>query len=198
MTATDAGFEERGDSEFLFDFDQFERMDQAGIFSGVQGHVELIEGKIIHMAPASVDHGGVSATIVFAIMTALRGLSPQPALKVITNATLQIGQRSAPEPDVFVMRAGQSEKYAQAEQALLVVEVSISTRGNDLTVKSRLYARAGVPEYWVVEPESRTVNVLREPHPDGTWASTTTLKGEAASVSPLFAPQISIPLPELF
>lgn len=198
MTATNSGFEERGDSEFLFDFDQFERMDEAGIFSGVQGHVELIEGKIVHMAPASTDHGGANTDVVVAIETALRALAPRPALRVITNATLQIGRRSAPQPDVFVMRTGDTRKYAQAEQAVLVVEVSISTRGNDLTVKSRLYARAGVPEYWVVEPESRKVSVLREPRSDGTWASTTVLEGDGATASPLFAPQISIPLTELF
>ena len=198
MTATDAGFEERGDSEFLFDFDQFELMDQAGVFSGVQGRVELIEGKIIQMAPASTDHGGANADVVFAIESALRALSPRPALKVIVNATLQIGQRSAPLPDVFVMRRAEGEKYAQAEQAVLVVEISISTRGNDLTVKSRLYARAGVPEYWVVEPNARKVSVCREPQADGTWASTTVLEGDDAAVSPLFAPQISIALSELF
>jgi Uma2 family endonuclease len=198
MTATEAGFWERGDSEFLFDFDQFERMDQAGLFSDIQGHVELIEGKIIHMAPASMDHGGANADVVFAIKTALRTLAPQPALRVITNATLQIGRLNAPQPDVFVMRVGENGKYAQAEQAVLVVEVSISTRGNDLTVKGRLYARAGVPEYWVVEPEGRKVSIFRDPRLDGTWASTVVLEGEAAVVSPLFAPQISIPLSELF
>jgi len=197
MMATNSGFEERGDSEFLFDFDQFERMDQAGIFAGVQGHVELIEGKIVHMAPASTDHGGANTDVVVAIETALRALTPRPALRVITSAALQIGRRNAPQPDVFVMRTSDNGKYAQAEQAVLVVEVSISTRGSDLTVKSRLYARAGVPEYWVVEPESRKVSVLREPRPDGTWASATVLEGDAY-VSPLFAPQIHIPLSELF
>jgi Uma2 family endonuclease len=80
---------------------------------------------------------------------------------------------------------------------VLVVEISISTRGNDLTLKSRLYAEAGVLEYWVVEPESRKVTVHREPKPDGTWASVTVLEGDAY-VSPLFASQIHIPLSELF
>ena len=197
MTATDAGFWERGDSEFLFDFDQFELMDQAGVFDGVERRVELIEGKIIQMAPGSMDHGGVNAKAVFAIMAALRALSPRPALEVMTNATLQIGRRSAPLPDVFVMRTAGTGKYAQAEQAVLVVEVSISTRGNDLTVKSRLYARAGVPEYWVIEPGGRKLNVFREPKPDGTWASVTVLEGDA-HVSPLFSSETHIPLSELF
>jgi len=197
MTTMNAGFEERGDSEFLFDFEQFELMDQAGVFSGVQGRIELIEGKIIQMAPASIDHGSANADVVFAIESALRALSPRPALKVIVNATLRIGRHSAPLPDVFVMRKSEGENYAQAEQSVLVVEISVATRGRDLTVKSRLYAQAGIPEYWVVEPKARKVSVFREPQPDGTWALTTILEGDV-TVSPLFAPQISIPLSELF
>ena len=197
MTATNAGFEERGDSEFLFDFDQFELMDQAGVFNGVERRVELIEGKIIQMAPGSVDHGAANADVTFAIESALRALSPRPALRVLINATLQIGRRSAPLPDLFVVRAGEDGKYAQADQAVLVVEVSISTLKNDLTVKSRLYARGGIPEYWVVEPKTRKVTVHREPRADGTWASVTVLDGDAY-VSPLFSSEIHIPLSELF
>ncbi len=197
MTATNAGFEERGDSEFLFDFDQFELMDQAGVFNGVERRVELIEGKIIQMAPGSTDHGGVNAKAIFVIMSALRALSPRPALEVMTNATLQIGRRSAPLPDVFVMRAGEDGKYAQADQAVLVIEISVSTVKSDLTVKSRLYARGGIPEYWVVEPKTRKITVHREPRADGTWASLTVLEGDAY-VSPLFSSEIHIPLSELF
>jgi Uma2 family endonuclease len=198
MTATNSGFEERGDSEFLFDFDQFERMDEAGIFSGAQGHVELIEGKIIQMAPASADHGEVSGSIYYALKSASIAAGVEKLHRFIVHATLKIDEYSAPEPDILVIRAGEGEKYARAEQAVLVVEVSISTRENDLTVKSRLYAEAGVPEYWVVEPEARKLSIFREPRSDGTWASTTTLEGDATTVSPLFAPQISISLSELF
>jgi hypothetical protein len=50
----------------------------------------------------------------------------------------------------------------------------------------------------MVEPERRILRVFRDPRPDGTWASTTVLEGKQAAVSPLFAPQISIPLSELF
>jgi Uma2 family endonuclease len=192
-----AGFEERGDSEFLFDFDRFELMDQAGVFDGIDGRVELIEGKIIQMAPASSDHGEVSGGVFYALKSASIAAGVDKLHRFIIHATLKIGEHSAPEPDVLITRAGEHEKYAQAEQAVLVVEVSISTRENDLTVKSRLYAQAGVPEYWVVEPESRKLSVFRDPQPDGTWASVTVLEGDAHA-SPLFAPQISIPLSELF
>lgn len=197
MTTMDAGFEERGDSEFLFDFDQFELMDQAGVFNGVQGHVELIEGKIIQMAPASTDHGEVSGGVFYALKSASIAAGVDKLHRFIVHATLKIGEHSAPEPDVLVMRAGEHGKYAQAGQVALVVEVSISTRENDLAVKSRLYAKAGVPEYWVVEPESRKLSVFREPQPDGTWGSVTILEGDAY-VSPLFSSDIHIPLSELF
>lgn len=197
MTATDAGFEERGDTEFLFDFDQFELMDQAGVFKSVDGHVELIEGKIIQMAPASTDHGEASGDVLYALKSASIAAGVDKLHRFIVHATLKIGEYSAPEPDVLVTLASRQEKYAQAEQAVLVVEVSISTRENDLGVKSRLYAQGGVPEYWVVEPEARKVTVHREPKPDGTWASVTVLEGDAY-VSPLFSSQIHIPLSELF
>ncbi len=197
MTATNAGFEERGDTEFLFDFDQYERMDQAGVFDDVSGHVELIEGKIIHMAPASLDHGEVTINVGAALKNAIRGLLSPSALKVFAGSTLKLGRYSAPDPDVLVARAS-AGKYAEADAAVLVVEVSISSLGNDLTVKSRLYAKSGVPEYWVAEPEARRLTVFSQPHPDGGWGKTAVHEGEAAAVSPLFAPEVRIPLSELF
>lgn len=197
MTATSAGFEERGDTEFLFDFDQYERMDQAGVFDDVFGRVELIEGKIIRMAPASLDHGEISANAAFVLKSAIRKLSASTSLKVFVGSTLKLGRYSAPDPDVLVARAPEG-KYAEAEAAVLVVEVSISSLGNDLTVKSRLYAKAGVPEYWVAEPEARRLTVFSQPLPDGGWGETAVHEGDAAAVSPLFAPEVRIPLSELF
>jgi Uma2 family endonuclease len=198
MTATDAGFEERGDTEFLFDFDQFELMDKIGVFSGVEGHVELIEGRVLQMAPTSADHAGVSNDIAVSLTNKLTALGLyRTAFGVLNHPTLKIGDQSAPEPDVLVVRPLEGRKYPAPGDVALAIEVSISTRENDLTVKSRLYAQASVPEYWVVEPESRKVTVHREPHPDGTWTLVTVLDGDAY-VSPLFSSQIHIPLSELF
>jgi|GEM_PF-632821 len=210
MTATNPGFEERGDfvwdfdapwideqgrRDFLFDFEQFERMDEAGVFEGAAGRFELVEGKVIQMAPASTDHGEVSVNVSVAIKNAAQAVLAE--LKVLGGSTLHIDHHNAPLPDVLVIHAGASKKIAQAAQAVLVVEVSIATRRYDLTEKSHLYARAGVPEYWVVEPKARRVTVFRAPRPDGTWTSTEAFDGDAY-VSPLFSPDFHIPLSELF
>jgi Uma2 family endonuclease len=198
MSTAATGFQDREGGDFLFDFEDFERMAQAGVFSRAQGSVELIEGKIRHMAPISADHGEVSGNAAFALKSRLgRAGLGHGTFRVIVHATLKIGEHSAPEPDVFVTKPF-GHKYGEAKDAVLVVEVSISTRDNDLATKSILYARAGIPEFWMVEPESRRLRVFREPRVDGTWASITVLESDGAAVSPLFAPQISLPLTELF
>jgi len=57
---------------------------------------------------------------------------------------------------------------------MLVVEVADTTLSSDLTIKRDLYARAGVPEYWVLNMKGRKLIVHRDPK-DGKYASTTTL-----------------------
>ena len=51
--------------------------------------------------------------------------------------------------------------------ATLVVEVAVSSLQRDLGVKSELYARAGVEEYWVLDLDGRRLVVQREPGPRG-------------------------------
>jgi Uma2 family endonuclease len=56
---------------------------------------------------------------------------------------------------------------AHPRTALLAVEVSASSRETDRVVKARLYARAGVPTYWIVDVPSRAVEVHSDPGADG-------------------------------
>ena len=79
---------------------------------------------------------------------------------------------------------------------MLVVEVSISTRAKDLRIKSPLYARAGISEFWIVEPEARLIRVFRDPHPDGAWGHEEVVT--EGFVTPLFSDQVRVDLAELF
>lgn len=195
MTSTPSGMEE-GPAAFRFDFDRFERMFELGILDGQGPRVELLEGRIVEMAPMSADHADVAAALIGALGVALRQDTKASGLRVSAGATLRIGRDSAPEPDVLVARRRAGEKYYDALDAALVVEVSISTRADDLRIKGPLYARAGVPELWIVEPETRQIRVLREPRSDGSWGHEIVVAEGA--VTPMFSDRVRIDLSQLF
>ena len=76
---------------------------------------------------------------------------------------VRLGSGKYREPDVIVMLAGHAdrlhEQYLDAPD--LVIEIlSPDNRQLDLGTKRREYARAGIPEYWIVDPQEATVTVL--------------------------------------
>src|SRR5271154_3867052 len=91
-----------------------------------------------------------------------------------------------PEPDLVVL-AKPSREFQDANprpsDLRLVVEISDSTLGFDLTMKAELYARAEIVEYWVIDVAARRLIAHRDPS-DGLYRSITAY-GEEESVSPL-------------
>jgi Uma2 family endonuclease len=91
-----------------------------------------------------------------------------------------------PEPDLIVLTKPSHEfRNANPRPAdlRLVVEISGSTLGFDLTSKAELYARAGIVEYWVVDIAARRLIVHRDPR-EGLYGSVTAYS-EEESVTPL-------------
>ena len=80
----------------------------------------------------------------------------------------------------------------------LVIEIgSPGTRKRDETIKRRLYERAGVEEYWVVDPEIDTIRVYRREAK--TFARVVELSSEARDVlTTSLLPGLEIPLPRVF
>ena len=68
-----------------------------------------------------------------------------------------------PQPDIAVYRGTFRDYSDHPTNPILVVEVSDSTLGNDLTIKLELYAEAGVPEYWVLDVEGRELHQFTQP-----------------------------------
>jgi Uma2 family endonuclease len=88
---------------------------------------------------------------------------------VFVQSPLVLGERSAPQPDVMVLRSRADRYYDShptAADALLVVEVADTTLRYDLEIKRPLCARAGVSEFWVVDIDRRELHVFREPGQD--------------------------------
>lgn len=81
-------------------------------------------------------------------------------------------------PDISVVRRSAAGGHRLVGVPLLVVEVqSPSTRAVDLTLKRRVLEEAGVPSYWLVDPDARTLTVLELE--DGVYCEIASVAGTA-------------------
>jgi Uma2 family endonuclease len=137
---------------------EFHRMVEAGVI-GEDERVELLEGVLVAMPPMGGPHAWTVAELNHILTRALpEGYRVRPQLPVT------LGQYSEPQPDLAVIALPESGRpHDHPETALLVVEVSVSSLRHDRKAKAPLYARAGIPEYWIVDVEGRAVEVHLDP-----------------------------------
>jgi Uma2 family endonuclease len=177
----------------LFTVEEYHRMGEAGIF-GEDERVELIEGEIIQMSPIGTPHIGcvINLTRLFVTRLGERAVvSPQ-------NPVV-IQPRSEPQPDLLLLRplaVSYSRERPASQHALLAAEVADTTVRFDRIVKGRLYARAGIPEYWLCLVQERAIEVYRGPTSEGY--ADMTLHGPGDSVSPLSFPDVSFAVTDFF
>jgi Uma2 family endonuclease len=164
---------------------EYEHMIAVGVF-GPGEHVELIDGEIVAMTPQGSPH----ATSVGLVQDSL-GAVFGPDTHIRVQLPLALGVDSEPEPDIAVV-AGRRREFRQAHptSALLVVEVSETTLKYDRQEKQRLYARAGIQDYWIVDVTGQSLEVYREPaETDGCWSYRMIQRlGARDSVAPLASP----------
>ncbi|WP_431935094.1 Uma2 family endonuclease [Micromonospora sp. RP3T] len=114
---------------------------------------ELINGRLIVPSPTAVHQ-----ELCVELLLALRVNCP-PEFLVTIDLSMQVDRRNEPRPDVVVIRrkhAGRSP--VPVEDALLAVEVvSPTSHFRDLYDKAKVYARAGVGSYWVVDPQHERI-----------------------------------------
>jgi len=154
-------------------------------------HVQLIEGDIVEMTPQSRAH----AVATRAVEEALRTAFPT-GHDIQVQMPLGLGPSAEPEPDVAVVR-GSFRDYRDhhPEHAILVVEVADTTLTFDRSRKAEMYARHGVPEYWLLNLVDRQLEVFRQATASGYVSQQTFAAGDA--VSPLSAPQVRLPVSSL-
>jgi len=103
------------------------------------------------------------------------------------------------EPDlVFVLKKHLSiirEKNIHGVPDLTIEVLSPTTKGNDPRLKLSLYERFGVPEYWIVDPETNTIQMF--PLACGHYPAPLELHKIDVLSTP-FLPGLSIPLSEVF
>jgi Uma2 family endonuclease len=138
---------------------EYERLVELGIFVGER--LELLDGVLVVREPQGSRH----AAIVGQVGQVLRAVFGE-GWHVRLQAPLALDDDSEPEPDVAVV-AGSFRDYVDAHpsSAALVVEVADTSLRLDRRVKASLYARGGLPEYWIVDLVDGAVEVLRDPQP---------------------------------
>ncbi|HVR07808.1 MAG TPA: Uma2 family endonuclease [Thermoanaerobaculia bacterium] len=122
---------------------------------------------------------------------------------LIAPVDVLFSEHDVVEPDVLYVSGEKADRLRRrfvAGAPDLVIEVlSPSNRVVDRTKKYRLYEAQGVPEYWIVDPATDTLEVYRAAAPGGALAPTAALSPAAGDVleTPLL-PGLRIPLSEVF
>ncbi len=134
--------------------------------------IELLDGYLVEKMSKKPAHCTITA-IVYSML--IRRLPPGWTIRSQDPITLI---DSEPEPDLVVVR-GQVRDYQfrhpLAPDIGLVVEVADSSVDRDRIWKREIYARAGLPVYWLINLQEKTVEVYSRPV-DGTYQNHTIVK----------------------
>jgi Uma2 family endonuclease len=172
---------------------EYYRMAEVGIL-GEDDRVELIEGEIVQMSPIGRLHRAFVGNLGQILSARLIGRAV-----VWVQNPLVLTDDTEPVPDIVVYRPRAvpfKEREPDARDTLLVIEVADSSLSYDRRTKLRLYARAGIPEYWIVDCTAETVEIYRDP--DGlAYREMTRATGAATLALPAF-PDIRLTLAEIF
>ena len=155
-------------AKHLITADEYEQMGRAGIFHP-DVRLELIEGEIYEMSPIGSPH---AACVTFLSMFLTRFVGN--SLIVTTQNPIRLDDYSEPQPDVALVQ-WRDDFYRQAHptpsDVLLVIEVADTTLETDRKVKIPLFAKAGIPEAWLVNLPEECVELYAEPR-SGAYQTT--------------------------
>ena len=177
--------------------EEYYRMAKTGVLRPDE-RVELIDGEVFQVVPQRSLH----ATAILMAEKALK-IAFGEVYNVRYQLPLALDPHSEPEPDVSVVRGSYLDyRDEHPSTAVLVVEVLDTTLKTDRNRKGSLYARARIPEYWIVNLLDQRLEVYRDPVASATarygWEYKTFHHYSAGqSISPSQAPQAQIAVADL-
>ncbi|MFO0806519.1 MAG: Uma2 family endonuclease [Gemmataceae bacterium] len=166
-------------------------MDSGIIYEGEP--IELLEGYLVEKGMRNPPHDGAVTRLSARLPRFLPG-----AWILRVQCAISLND-SEPEPDGAVVRGDETSydtRLPEASDFGIVIEVSDSTLAFDRLDKGRIYARAGIPEYWIINIPDRQIEVYTQPdvaadppkyasrvaHPHGS-AFTFQLDGQVVSIT---------------
>jgi Uma2 family endonuclease len=137
---------------------EYDQLIRLGAFEDER--IELLDGELVAMSPIGARHNSVVQKLNELLVLAFTGRA-----LVRVQSSFAALELSEPEPDFAVVARGDYDEVDPSE-AYLIIEVADSSLAKDRGRKLRLYARCGVPEYWVVNLVERCIEVYTEAQSD--------------------------------
>jgi Uma2 family endonuclease len=170
-----------------FSVEEYHQMVRAGILKE-DDRVELIEGDIIEMTPIGPGH---AVCVTGLIEHFVRSLWTRAV--VWAQSPVRLGSHSEPQPDVALLQSPRT-RYGSAppgpEDIVLIIEVADATVEVDRARKIPAYARAGIPEAWLVNLPGEAIDVYWNRAQDGYRDARTVGRGQ--SLAPLAFPDVTL------
>ncbi|MGI8551972.1 MAG: Uma2 family endonuclease [Dehalococcoidia bacterium] len=175
-----------------FTVDEYYRMADAGILREDE-RVELLDGEIVLMAAIRSRH---ARCVEFLAEWFIIRLVGQVIVRIQNPVRLDDG--SEPEPDIALLRM-RADRYGDVHpgppDVLLLIEVADSSLGYDRDTKLPRYAKAGIPELWLVDLNGERVLMHRKPNGTRYEQVEAIERGEMLTVDGF--PHISLPVNDL-
>jgi Uma2 family endonuclease len=161
-TTSPAATEPYGGMTYMrkFTLDEYHEMIRTHILTE-EDPVELLEGYLVLKMPRSPEHDAA----IRKLDKRLQRLIPD-TFTLSNQCAATLNNDSEPEPDFTIARGGESTydtRHPGPADTALVIEVSASSLARDRTDKARIYARAGIPVYWIVNVIDRQIEVYTQP-----------------------------------
>jgi len=138
---------------------EYEALVERGLFGDER--IELLRGVLVEMSPQGQPHSRITAWLAQWFSRAVEF----SRYDVRSHSGFAASDDSMPEPDVSISL--RTADGGHPTKALLLVEVAETSLAKDRSIKTEIYAQAGVPEYWIVNVRKHTVEVLTRPSRDG-------------------------------
>lgn len=158
---------------------------------------EILDGELYVVAAPNIKHQRVSKKLEIALIRQVEEMGLGEILHAPCDVILS--EENVVQPDILFIRKERLGIIGETNLAgapdLVIEIVSAGTRGKDLEIKRKIYASFGVLEYWVVDPETATVEVLV--WSEAGYVSSGLYSRSQRLASPLL-PELNLSLSEIF
>ncbi|HIK50248.1 MAG TPA: Uma2 family endonuclease [Oscillatoriales cyanobacterium M59_W2019_021] len=165
----------------------YHKMSETGLLDPHE-RTELIAGQITLMAAKGTLH----VTSLYLLVNTLRDKLGNSVL-IRTQDPIQLDDLSEPEPDLAIVRGtvlDYATEHPRPSDVYLIVEVADRTLKYDCETKDKLYALAGILDYWVLDVKNRQLHIFRDPTPTGYTSHL--ILAEPNQAAPLVFPDCEI------